>query len=179
MVNRTLARRYAIAISELAREQNASERVTGDLQTIAKAIGDDGAVRAFFEAPVIGRPDKERVLTQAFGNLHPVALHSLLLLVRKRRETLLQAVVAEYLTLERAARGRELLTLTSARPLDRGEYAQIVSSLERTYGKKFEVTEVVDPAVIGGLRVMMGDRRIDDTISGRLEALTRELAQAT
>ena len=54
-----------------------------------------------------------------------------------------------------------------------------MSSLERSYGKKFEVTEVVDPSVIGGLRIMMGDRRIDATISGRLDALTRELAQAT
>lgn len=178
MVNRTLARRYAIAVSQLAHEQNA-ERVTADLQAIARAIGDDGAVRAFFEAPVISRPDKERVLVEAFGNMHPVALHTLLLLVRKRRETLLQAIVAEYLALERAARGRELLTLTSARTLDRAEYNEVISSLERAYAKKFEVTEVVDPSVIGGLRIMMGDRRIDATISGRLDALTRELSQAT
>jgi F-type H+-transporting ATPase subunit delta len=179
MVNRTLARRYATAIAELAREQGATERVGADLQTIARAIGQSNAVADFFEAPVIGRPDKERVLAEAFGRLHPIALRALLLLVRKRRETLLQAIVTEYLALERAARGRELLTLTSARPLDPSEYAGIVSSLERSYRKKFEVTEVVDPSVIGGLRIMMGDRRIDGTISGRLAALTRELAQAT
>lgn len=179
MVNRTLARRYAIAVSELAHEQNATDRVTADLQMVARTIGDEGTIRAFFEAPVISRPDKERVLLEAFGDLHPVALHALLLLVRKRRETLLQAIVAEYLALERAARGRELLTLTSAHPLDRKEYSAVIASLERTYGKKFEVTEVVDPSVIGGLRIMMGDRRIDATISGRLDSLTRELAQAT
>jgi F-type H+-transporting ATPase subunit delta len=179
MVNRTLARRYAVAVSELAREQGATDRVTADLQTIARAIGDNSAVRAFFEAPVIGRPDKERVLSEAFGGLHPVALHALLLLVRKRRETLLQAIVAEYLAIERAARGRELLTLTAARALDRKEYSDVIAGLERSYGKKFEVTEVVDPSVIGGLRIMMGDRRIDATISGRLESLTRELAQPT
>ncbi len=85
------------------------------------------------------------MLGEAFGQLHPIALHTLLLLVRKHRETLLPAIVAEYLALERAARGRELLTLTSARALDRKEYADVISSLERSYGKKFEVTEVVDP----------------------------------
>lgn len=179
MVNRTLARRYARAVAQLAREQGAADRVSADLQTIARAIGENSLVADFFEAPVIGRPDKERVLAQAFGALHPIALHTLLLLVRKRRETLLQAIVSEYLALERSAHGRELLTLTSARTLDRKEYASVIASLERTYGKKFEVTEVVDSSVIGGLRIMMGDRRIDATISGRLDALTRELAQAT
>ncbi len=179
MVNRTLARRYATAVAELAREQGATDRVSADLQTIARAIGESNPVADFFRAPVIGRPDKERVLGEAFGQLHPIALHTLLLLVRKHRETLLAAIVSEYLALERAARGRELLTLTSARALDRKEYSDVISSLERSYGKKFEVTEVVDPSLIGGLRIMMGDRRIDATISGRLDALTRELAQAT
>jgi len=179
VVNRTLARRYARAVAQLAREQGVADRVSADLQTIARAIGENGLVADFFEAPVIGRPDKERVFAQAFGELHPIALHTLLLLVRKRRETLLQAIVSEYLALERSAHGRELLTLTSARALDRKEYSDVIASLERSYGKKFEVTEVVDPSVIGGLRIMMGDRRIDATISGRLDALTRELAQAT
>ena len=175
MVNRTLARRYARAVAQLAREQGAADRVSADLQTIARAIGERNLVADFFEAPVIGRPDKERVFTRAFGELHPIALHTLLLLVRKRRETLLQAIVSEYLALERSAHGRELLTLTSARALDRKEFSEVIASLERSYGKKFEVTEVVDPSVIGGLRIMMGDRRIDGTISGQLDALARTL----
>jgi F-type H+-transporting ATPase subunit delta len=44
------------------------------------------------------------------------------------------------------------------------------------YGKKFEVKEVVDPRLIGGLRIRMGDRRIDASISGRLDSLARELS---
>jgi F-type H+-transporting ATPase subunit delta len=55
----------------------------------------------------------------------------------------------------------------------------LVARLESVYGKKFEVTEVVDPSLIGGLRLMMGDRRIDDSISGRLNTLARELSQST
>ena len=180
MVNQTLARRYAIAVVTLAREQDAVERVGADLRTIADAIGERGIVADFFVAPVIQRSDKERILCDAFeGRVHPIALHTVLLLVRKRRETLLQAIVAEYLALERAARGVERLSLQSARALDRAEYSQLISKLEAVYGKKFEVAEAVDPGLIGGLRIMMGDRRIDATISGRLAALARELAQAT
>jgi F-type H+-transporting ATPase subunit delta len=180
VVNQRLARRYAIAVIALAREQNAVERVSADLAAISKAIGENGLVREFFVAPVIERGAKERVLREAFENrVNPIALHTLLLLVRKRREALLGTIVAEYLGLERAARGIETLTLESARALDREERVRLVSRLETLYRKKFEVTEVVDPQLIGGLRIMLGDRRIDATISGRLNALARELAQTT
>lgn len=179
MVNRTLARRYAVAIASLAREQNAVERVTADLQTLSGAIGAPGLIRDFYESPVVDRPAKERLLARVFdGKIHPLALHALLLLVRKRREVLLRAIVDEYLSLQRAARGVETLTLESARPLDRSEYARLIAGLEARYRKKFEITEVVDPRLIGGLRIMMGDRRIDASISGRLTALARELSEA-
>lgn len=180
MVNQKLARRYAVAIASLAREQGVADRVNADLQTVSGAIGESGLTHDFFVAPVIDRPEKERVLRAAFeGRVHPIVLHSLLLLIRKRREALLGAIVAQYLALERAARGIEALTLQSARALDRPEYARLIARLEALYQKKFEVTELVDPQLIGGLRIFMGDRRIDASISGRLEALARELAQAT
>jgi F-type H+-transporting ATPase subunit delta len=180
MVNQRLARRYAIAVAALAREQDAVDRVSADLQMLSAMIGAPGLINDFFESPVVDRPYKERVLADALDRkVHPIALHALLLLVRKRREILLKAIVAEYLALERAARGVEKLTLQSARSLDRDEYARLIARLESLYGKKFEVTEVVDPQLIGGLRIVMGDRRIDATISGRLRALARELSQAT
>ena len=176
MVNQTLARRYAIAISSLAAEQQAVDRVGSELATVVDAIAGNVRAREFFTSPVISKPDKERLFAEAFeGKLHPIALHSLLLLVRKRRESLLPAIVAAYLDLQRAARGAQTLTLTSARPLEGAEYASLIQRLERLYGKKFEVARVVDPSLIGGFRLMMGDRRIDATISGRLNALARDL----
>lgn len=179
MVNQTLARRYAVAIVQLAREQGVVGHVSADLQALTKIIGGPGLIHDFFVSPVVDRPAKERLLLQVFeSRLHQVTLHSLLLLVRKRRETLLAAIVAEYLALERAAHGVEPLAIASARPLDTAERSRLVARLEDLYGKKFDVAEIVDPSLIGGIRIMMGDRRIDATISGRLSALARELAQS-
>lgn len=180
MVDRTLARRYAVAVASLAAQRGIADRVGADLTAMATVIGKGGPIREFFVAPVIERRDKERILAGAFeGRVDPVALHTVLLLVRKRRETLLDAMVAEYLALRREARGAETLVLTSARALDRGEYAALIEKLERSYGKKFEVTEQIDPALIGGLRLVIGDRRIDASVAGRLENLARELAKST
>ncbi len=177
MVNQTLARRYAVAVDMIARERAIGEKIAADLTAIAAAIGDRGKIYEFFSSPVVPRPDKERLLTEAFGEkVDPVALHTLLLLVRKRRESLLGALVKEFLALQRAARGAETLVMTSARPLERHEYVELVAKLERAYGKKFEVTQEVDPKLIGGVRLMMGDRRIDASIAGRLDSLARELS---
>jgi ATP synthase F1 delta subunit len=180
VVNQRLARRYAIAIATLAREQDAVERVSADLQAIRGVIDAPGRIHEFFESPVIDRPSKERVLAEAFdGKVHPIALHAMLLLIRKRREAFLGPIVAEYLALERETRGIEKLTLETARPLDPAECEKLVARLEQLYAKKFEVTYVVDPSLIGGLRLMMGDRRIDASISGRLDGLARELSHIT
>jgi F-type H+-transporting ATPase subunit delta len=176
MVNETLARRYATAIFSLAREQSVVDRVGEDLQKMASSIEDGGLTQQFFVAPVISREEKERVLVSGFaGKVHEVALHALLLLVRKRREALLGTIVSEYRKLQLAARGEELLTVTSARELDTSELRSMVDRLERLYKKKFEVKQIVDPKLIGGVRILMGDRRVDGTVSGRLEALARTL----
>lgn len=176
MVNEKLARRYACAVFSIAQERNTIDSVGDGLATIDAAIQQHGLAHDFFVAPIIDRREKERVLRDVFGGkIDEIALHTLLLLVRKRREALLHGVVIEYRKLRLAASGAEPLRLTSAQPLSHDELDALVQRLERLYSKKFDVTQVVDPSLIGGVRILMGDRRIDGTVSGRLEALAREL----
>lgn len=176
MANETLARRYATAVFSLATDAGVAGRVGDDLATIQHSIDSDATAKTFFVAPIFDRKDKERVLLATFeGKVHDVALHTLLLLVRKRRETLLPALVEEYRKLEQQARGAEPLTVTSARELPESELRSLVDRLERVYGKKFDAEVRVDPSLIGGVRITMGDRRIDGTVAGRLEELSRTL----
>ena len=176
MANETLARRYATAVFSLASDANAVERVSNDLGAVQRAIDEDASTKNFFVAPIIDRKEKERVLLAAFeGKVHDIALHTVLLLVRKRRETLLGELVAEYKKLELAARGAEPLVVTTAKELGSDELRTMVTRLERAYGKTFDVTVKVDPALIGGVRLTMGDRRVDGSVAGRLEELTRTL----
>lgn len=176
MINETLARRYATAVFSLATEGGKADRIGDDLAAASTSIQSDELTRDFFVAPVIDRATKERVMSQTFGGkLDEIALHTLLLLVRKRREALLPALVTEYRKLQQGSRGTEPLTIRSARALPPAELAALVERLQRAYNKKFDVSQEVDPTLIGGVRVLMGDRRVDGTVSGRLEALAREL----
>lgn len=176
MANETVARRYAVAMYELARDAKAVERVRADLHVVRDAIYEDAASKSFFLSPVVDRKEKERLFKHAFGGkTHDVTLHSLLLLIRKRRERLLAEIVKQFDVLEVNGRGAEPLTITTAVALSGEQLRATVSRLEKIYAKKFDVEQKVDSRLIGGMRVMMGDRRIDGSVAGRLEELARTL----
>ena len=170
VVNQTLARRYAIAVATLAREQDAVERVGTDFRTMAGAIGERGLVADFFVAPVIERPDKERVLCDAFeGRVHPIALHARASAwsasAGKRCSERSSRSISRWSEPRAAWRGSACSRREpSTAPSTRGWYR----SSKRSTARSSRLPKSVDPGLIGGLRIMMGDRRIDATISGRL-----------
>ncbi len=176
MQNQTLARRYATAIFGIAKAAGTIDPIGRDLQSAAAAIYSTDAVRRFYLSPVFGRKKKEALLLDVFGErLDVTALHALLLLVRKRREVLLRPIVSEYQKLALAAAGKEPLEIVSARELGAAELRDIVARLSASYAKNFDVTQRTDPSLLGGVRITMGDRRIDGSLAGRLEELSREL----
>jgi F-type H+-transporting ATPase subunit delta len=176
MPNQTLARRYATAIFQLATEAHAVPAVGGDLHAFVAALAADADVDRFYRSPVVDRSEKSSVVGEAFGKLHDIALHAILLLIQKRRESLAPEIVAQYDVLERQARGSQTLDITSARPLSRADLDALVAKLTATFKTPFDVTQNVDPELIGGVRITMGDKRIDGTIAGRLDDLARMLS---
>lgn len=176
MANETVARRYADAIFALASEADAVERVGSDLDAVSRAISSSSCCTDFFLAPIVDRSEKERLLLSALrDSAHDVALHALLLLIRKRRINLLGEIARQYRILERQGRGVEPLTITAAREISPREVDTMQKRLERIYAKKFDVIVKRDPQLIGGVSIAMGDRRIDGSVRGRLEDLSRTL----
>lgn len=179
MQNETLARRYATAIFRLAEQAQTVDKVGADLTTVKDTIYGNDDVRRFYLSPVFERKRKQTLLAEAFdpklNGISLIALHALLLLVRKRRESLLPAIVREFGKLALAAAGKEPLEIVSARDLSPSAVAAMVSRLERSYGKRFAVTQRTDASLLGGVRITMGDRRIDGTLAGRLDELARDL----
>jgi F-type H+-transporting ATPase subunit delta len=129
MPNETPARRYATAIFALASEAQAVAAVGADLHTFVAALTADADVNKFFRSPVVDRKEKSAVIGEAFSKLHDIALHSILLLIQKRREALAPEIVAQYDRLERLARGAQTLRVTSARPLSKADLDALVAKL--------------------------------------------------
>ena len=179
MLNETVARRYAAAVFALASESGAVETIGRDLVSAKRTLCDDEEIRRFFVSPVVDRKQKASIVDRACVSYEAIARNLLQLLVKKRREALLGAIVLEYEKLALAARGRRALEIVSARSLPDDELSALVGRLRRKYGGEFEVVARVDPALLGGVRVALGDLRIDASVSGRLEQLARELASSS
>ncbi len=175
MANETVARRYAVAVFQLATEQNAVNEIRSDLASMKRSILTEESVAHFFRSPVVDRAHKTSIFSDSFGLTHPVALQTLLLLIRKRREALFGQIVTEFEKLVAAAHGTAPLKVTSARELSAAELGAMVDRLSSLYKTKFTVEQRVDPTLIGGVRLMMGDRLVDGTVAGALDDLARSL----
>jgi F-type H+-transporting ATPase subunit delta len=176
MPNETLARRYATAVFQLAQEAANTTGVQHDLHTFVASLAADEDVRKFFRSPVVDRKEKAEIVERAFSKLDPIALHTVLLLIRKRRETLVEELVRQYDEIERAARGAQPLEIASARELPKAELDAIVARLAQAFHTTFDVTQSVDPELIGGVRVTIGDKLADGTVAGRLDDIARLLS---
>ncbi len=177
MPSGTLARRYAVAVFQLASDAGRVEKVGADLVSARDALYASDDVRRFYLSPVFPRADKVRLLSEALaGKLDDIALHTVLLLARKRREALLPSIVEAYHQLALAATGKEPLEVVSARDLARSEIDAIVARLSRASGKTYEVTQRVDPSLLGGVRITTGEVSVDGSIAARLDRLARDLS---
>ena len=176
MANQTLARRYAIAIFGLAKDTNAIPQVRNDLHTVVDTLSADESIRKFYRSPVVDRKEKATIVGGAFAKLHEIVLNATLLLIRKRRENMLEEIVAQYDVLEQQSRSAAPLHIETARELSKTELDALVARLAVRYSTTFDVVQTIDPELIGGVRITMGDKRIDGSVSGRLDDLARMLS---
>ena len=96
-------------------------------------------------------------------------------LIEADRIAVLPHIRAQFLALKDAAEGVAKARIETAYPLSDTEVAELTSALERRYGRRVEATVHVDPALIGGARITLGDTVIDATVQAQLQAMAREL----
>ena len=174
--HRGSARRYAEAAFEIAERDHTVEAWLGDLDTAAAALGEGAAVH-LLSNPAVPIGEREKVVRDALGErISDKAANLLLLLVRRGRADLMAPVAAEFRRIHDRREGISHATVTSAAPLDEAELAALRDRLTGMTGGRVEVTFAVDPALLGGVVVRIGDRLIDGSVRGRLERLRNRLA---
>jgi F-type H+-transporting ATPase subunit delta len=167
----TAARRYAEAAFELARRDGTLDRWQADLRLTAEVAANPDAARVV-DNPAIPITSRRDVVTRLLGpRISPQALNLTLLLAQRGRFSTAPAVAAEYKRLLDRERDVVTATVASAVPLEPAELEAIAARVREMTGSRAEVAAVVDPALIGGLTVRIGDRLIDASVRGRLERL--------
>jgi len=174
-----VARKYALALFRAARERGALDAVGGDLAAIGGLLRSDPDFARVLEMPDLPQSEKRafagRVLA---GRVGPVAVEFLELLLTKGRFGLLAAVVERYRELVEEERGIVRARAVTAVRLTDAERAGLVERLQRVTGKQVLLSEVVDPAILGGVVVTVGDRIIDGSVRSTLRELRDSLLAA-
>jgi len=177
-VSQAAARVYAKALFDIGVETGSVGQIYDDLHAVHNALnGLDPDLRTFFYLPRLRREDKRRILNLAFeGKISRTVLGVLHVLVDKRRESLLDNIVDEFDRYKDVNENRVQARVVSATKLDDDLREALRSALEQRTRKSVVLTETVDPEVLGGLRVNVGDRVLDGTLRRSLQDMRRNLA---
>ena len=171
----TSARRYAEAAFQTGRADGTLDAWDRDMSILGGTLRHP-ELRRLLQHPAIPFPDKERVLRKVLGRaVAPPAMNLVLLMVRRGRPGAIDRMIARFAELLRRERGIVLAQVRTALPLHDGQRAEIATRLRALTGEKVEMEETVDPDLIGGLAVRIGDRLYDASVRSRLERLRARL----
>ena len=174
-----VAKRYASALFELARDAGRIEEIDKQSEMLL-AVFADGQVKQFFALPQISVQAKKGVLDKQFsGKLDMGLLNLLKLLVDKNRIAQLESILEYYNWLTDQFRGVEDVTLVTAVPLEQAQVDEIIGQVKRFSSvPELRIHTEVDDGVIGGVKVLLGRNLvIDGTISTRLRQMRDRLVR--
>lgn len=179
MPQRSSARRYAEAAFQIAERDGTVVEWRSDLDTAVAALSEDEPMRVLAN-PAVPAADRRMLAERILGDgVSRGALNLVGLLLNRGRIDLLPALAAEFRRLHDQREGIIHATVTSAAPLDDAELSAVRERLANITGGIVEITTAVDPQILGGIVVRLGDRLIDGSVRGRLERLRNALAAGT
>jgi F-type H+-transporting ATPase subunit delta len=155
----------------------AAAGVADELDAAIALLAGEPDLQAFFEHPGVAVDAKRQVLRELLApRVRRVTLSFLQLLLDKRRLRELPAIARVYRTRVEEALGQGEARVQAARPLGREELEAIATALERRTGRKIRLSTDVRPELIGGVRIVLGDKVLDGSLRGQLERLSRTLS---
>jgi F-type H+-transporting ATPase subunit delta len=173
-----VASRYAKSLIDLAEEQSSVEAVKADIESFVNVTSKSSELRAVLKNPIIGIDKKQAIVTQLFGgNSSKVVLAFFNIVISKGRSEILYATAKEFMNEYNRRKGVLTAVVTSAAPLTEDQKSKISAIVVDATKKQIVLETKVDPELIGGFILNVGDRQIDTSIASSLTKLKKEFAQ--
>jgi F-type H+-transporting ATPase subunit delta len=176
MTGSRAAIRYAKAILEMAQATGADAQVADDMALIAGTIKENKELADFINNPTVKATVKESALKEVFAGTQAITQGLFHLLLDNKRFEILPQIAAQYKAQFDAANGVEVATVTTAIPMDADLEAKVLAKVKEFSDKKITLKNIVDPAIIGGFILRVGDMQFNASIANRLLTLKRELS---
>ncbi|MBO8156634.1 MAG: F0F1 ATP synthase subunit delta [Bacillaceae bacterium] len=174
-----VAKRYGVALFQIGQEKSMLDKMEEELRTVRAVFLDNEQLIELLTHPRLGADKKKQILDEAFKDFSKEVKNTLHLLVDRRREAIIPDMIDHFLQLTNEARGIAEADVYSVRELNDDEQ----KALQDVFAKKLNVNtlrihNIVDPSILGGLKLKIGNRIYDGSVSGKLERIERKLVSA-
>lgn len=180
MSDQIVADRYATALMGLVGPDSATlDRIDDDLDAIGEILATTPSLSAFLENPRIAAADKKGLVQRVFGErVTPAVLQLMLLLIDKHRERELRGIADRFSRMADERRGVEEAEVISAVPLPPEQLQRLTAEVQRFSSHEVRLKTTIDPSILGGVILRLGNRIIDGSVRHRLQELKRTLQAA-
>ena len=173
----TVAIRYAKALIDLAQEQNAVEVVKDDMVLFYKTVRESPELGAVLANPIISHTKKVSILADIFNaRMSKVSVAMLNIMVNKGRADVLYAMAHEFIAQYDVKHNITYAKVVSASPLSEANKQKMLNEVQQAIGGTVKLNSQVDPSLIGGFVLTVGDRRIDTSVANSLNKIKKDFA---
>ena len=169
----TVAARYAKSLLDLAQEKGITEALYKDMTFFRNTVGQSRPLLLMLKNPIVRAEKKNAVIKAVFANrVDPVTMSFFQIIAKKNREPIIDAIAEEFINQYDRLKGVDRATVITTVPLTdalREKFKAMV--MKTTKGKLVELNEKIDPKLIGGYVLRVGDQQIDGSIRSKLNEL--------
>ncbi|MGY4535666.1 F-type H+-transporting ATPase subunit delta [Mucilaginibacter sp. UYNi724] len=174
----TVALRYAKALIDLAGEQKALEEVKTDMELFLGTVKSSPELGAVLANPIISHSKKVHILADVFGSkVNKVTIAFLNIMINKGRGEVLYTTAQEFIGLYDVKNQITNAKVITASPLSAENKQKMLDDVQKAIGGTVKLTDKVDPSLIGGFVLTVGDRQVDTSIASSLKRMKKEFAQ--
>jgi F-type H+-transporting ATPase subunit delta len=174
-----IARVYAEALFEAARDRDKLDAIHDQLDEFSDAVAQNRDLQVFLFSPYFSSEEKRDGIERAISGADPELTNFLELLIEKHRMPVIFRVRSQFDELWAEANKRLEVTLTSAVELDPKIVERVGNEIERQTGRTIDLRSEIDEGILGGLRLQVGNMVLDASLRSKLETLRKEVAAAT
>lgn len=176
MSKSVVAERYASALFDLSQQHGQTASIQAELQELKKAFRDNKGLGELLSSPKLSVAKKKEIMTDIFKGVNPIVMNTLFVLLDAKRMDEVQNVFSEFHELANDAAGIAEAKVYSTRPLTELETNSISTTFAHKVGKQsLRIENIIDPSLIGGIRLQIGNQIYDSSLSAKLDKLQRKL----
>jgi len=168
--------RYAQAVLDIANANNNASDVNRDMELITEVVKENAELAIFLQNPVINSQVKENALNEIFAKVTSGTKGLFQLLTSNQRFEILAEIAIKFKELYDESRGIQVATVTTAIPMSKELEVKVLSKIKEISTKNISIVNVIDPAIIGGFILKIGDTQYNASVLNKIQRLQREFS---